>query len=81
MFSTGMFLIATSMDSSATGFSPGSFQAKVRDIQTRLPAWVERSGEHLRVMPLTQRLEASIKEGAWHDADQVADEILALLPS
>jgi hypothetical protein len=74
------FLRGEKLVESATGFSSEAFQAKMRRIQAELPAWVKQSGQQAKVMPLTQRLQALVKDRNWQAADRLADEILSLLP-
>ena len=56
-----------------------SFQEKMHRIQTQLPAWVQKSGQQAKLMPLAQELQSLIKERKWQQADEVADELLALM--
>jgi hypothetical protein len=67
------------VESAATGFSSEGFQAKMRRIQTELPAWVQKSGKQAQATALTQKLQARIKDKEWQEADKVADEVLALM--
>jgi hypothetical protein len=69
----------TLIETAATGFSSEAFQAKMRRIQAELPGWVQRSGQQARVMPMTRKLEACLKEKRWQEADQTADALLALM--
>jgi hypothetical protein len=67
------------IESAGTGFSSARFQAKMRRIQEELPGWVQKSGNQAHAMPLVQKLQGLIQEKKWLDADEVADEILALM--
>jgi hypothetical protein len=67
------------VESAATGFSSGAFQAKMRRIQEELPGWVRKSGKQAQAMPLMQKLQGLVKERKWQEADKVADEVLALM--
>ena len=49
-------------------------------IQKELPAWVQKSGQQAKVAPLTDKLNALMKDKKWQEVDKVADEILSLLP-
>lgn len=62
-----------------TGFSAAAFQDKMHRIQNELPAWTQRSGQQARVMPMTQKLTALLKERRFEEADRLADELLALI--
>jgi len=63
-----------------SGFSPEAFQAKLRRIQTELPAWVRQSGRQGEVLRLTQKLNTLLKEKRFAEADALADQLLAMLP-
>jgi hypothetical protein len=67
------------VESAATGFSSEAFQAKMRTIQEELPGWIQKSGKQAEAMPLIQKLQALLKAKRWQEADQVADEVLALM--
>jgi hypothetical protein len=67
------------VQSAATGFSSETFQAKMRRIQEELPGWVQKSGKQAQAMALTQKLQGLMKAKQWHEADKVADEVLALM--
>ncbi len=67
------------VETAPTGFSSEAFQGKMRRIQKELPAWVQRSGKKAQAMPLTEKLQACIKERKWLEADKVADELLSLM--
>ena len=67
------------VESVATGFSAARLQEKMHRIQTELPGWVQKTGQHTRVMPLIQRLQSLMKERRWQEVDKVADELLALM--
>jgi hypothetical protein len=69
----------TLVESAGSGFSPERFQAKMRRIQSDLPGWVEKSGRHADAMPLMQKLQGCIKDKKWQEADETADEVLALM--
>jgi hypothetical protein len=73
------FLRGEKLVESASGFSSEAFQAKMRRIQTELPVWVRQSGRQGQVMPLTQKLQALVKDKKWRDADKLADELLTLM--
>jgi hypothetical protein len=74
------FLRGEKLVESSAGFSSEAFQAKLRRIQSELPSWVQKSGQQAKVMPLTQKLQSLIKDKKWGEADQLADEIVSLLP-
>jgi hypothetical protein len=69
----------TLLETAPTGFSADAFQAKMRRIQKELPAWAHKSGQQAKAMPLTQNLEALMKDKKWQEADKVADELLSLM--
>jgi len=73
------FLRGETLVEIATGFSAAAFQDKMHRIQSELPAWVQRSGQQARVMPLTQKLNVLVKERKFEEADRLADELLALI--
>jgi hypothetical protein len=75
------FLRGESLVESTGGFSAASFQDKMHQIQTDLPAWVQKSGRQAQAMPLVQKLKALTKDKQWQEADKVADEVLALIKS
>jgi hypothetical protein len=62
-----------------TGFSSEAFQDKLHRIQQELPAWVQKTGKKAQAMPLTEKLQACIKDRKWREADKVADELLSLM--
>ena len=65
------------VETAPTGFSSEAFQDKMRRIQKELPDWVQGSGKQAQAMPLTEKLQAFIKNKHWQEADKVADELLA----
>lgn len=67
------------VESAASGFSGEAFREKMHRIQKELPGWVQKSGKAAQAMPLVQRLQASIKDGKWREADRAADELLSLI--
>ena len=69
----------TLVETAPTGFSAAALQAKMHRIQRELPAWVQKSGQQAKVMPLTQKLNAFMKDRKWQEVDKVADEILSLM--
>ncbi|HEY3840364.1 MAG TPA: hypothetical protein VGL72_27510 [Bryobacteraceae bacterium] len=75
----GKFLRHQTLVEATSGFSPDKFQSKMRRIQTELPAWVQKSGQQAQVVPLTQKLSALLKEKKFVEADEVADQLLALM--
>jgi hypothetical protein len=46
------------VESAATGFSAAKLQEKMHRIQTELPGWVQKTGQHARVMPLMQKAQS-----------------------
>ena len=68
-------------EAAPTGFSAETFQAKMHRLQKDLPGWVQKTGQQAQVMPLTQKLDALMKDRKWQEADKVADELLALMSS
>ena len=57
--------------------SPPQRPSRTRCIDpTRTPGWVQASGQQAQAMPLTQKLNALIKERKFQEADKVADELL-----
>ncbi len=73
------FLRRETLVETSTGFSAAAFQDKMHRIQRELPVWVQKSGQQAQVMPLTEKLATLIKERKWHEADNVADELLLLM--
>ncbi len=69
----------TLVETAPTGFSAAALQDKMHRIQRELPAWVQKSGQQAKMMPLTQKLNAFLKDRKWQDVDKVADEILSLM--
>jgi hypothetical protein len=69
----------TLIETAATGFSSEAFRAKMNRIQAELPGWVERTGQHARVTPLTRKLQELLKEKQWQEADKLADALLDLM--
>jgi hypothetical protein len=67
------------VETAPTGFSSEAFRGKMRRIQKELPGWVQRSGKKAQVMPLTEKLQAYIKDRKWPEADKVADGLLSLM--
>ncbi|MHC5539118.1 hypothetical protein ACYOEI_12940, partial [Singulisphaera rosea] len=67
------------IESAPTGFSSEAFRAKMRRIQQELPDWVQKSRKQAQAMPLTEKLQANIKDMRWPEADKVADELLSLM--
>ena len=64
-------------DTAGSGFTIAAFQDKMHRIQEALPDW-EKSGQQATVMPLIQKLNALMKKKQFHEADKVADELLAV---
>jgi hypothetical protein len=73
------FLRGEKLVESLTQAFSASFQEKMHRIQTQLPAWVQKSGQQAKLMPLAQELQSLIKQRKWQQADEVADELLALM--
>ena len=69
------------VESEAKEFSPEALQAKIGRIQKELPAWIQKTGQQAKAMPLVQKLQTLIKEMNWQEVDKVADEILSLMSS
>jgi hypothetical protein len=69
------------VESAAQGFSAAALQEKMHKIQAELPGWVQKTGQHARVMPLMRKLQSLMKERKWQELDKVADELLALMKS
>jgi hypothetical protein len=74
------FLRGEKLVESAAGFSSEALQTKMRRIQSELPAWVQKTGQQAKVMPLMQKLQSLIKDKKWIEADKLADEVVSLLP-
>ena len=62
-----------------SSFSPVVFQGKIKSIQKELPLWVQRTQGQSSVQPLVQKLDASIRNNRFQEADKTADEILSLI--
>jgi hypothetical protein len=73
------FLHGEELVESAQGFSGPAFVEKMHKIQTELPAWVQKSGKQAQVMPMTEKLQALMKDKKWQEADEVANELLDLM--
>ena len=69
----------TLVETAPTGFSAAALQDKMHRIQRELPTWVQKSGQQAKMMPLTRKLKAFLKDRKWQDVDKVADEILSLM--
>jgi len=69
----------TLVETASTGFSAAALQEKMHRIQKELPAWVQKSGQQAKVAPLTQKLDAFLKDKKWQEVDKVADELLSLM--
>jgi hypothetical protein len=67
------------VESAATGFSSEAFQAKMRRIQAELTGWLQKSGKQAQAMPLIQKVQSLINQKKWLEADNVADQLLALI--
>ena len=55
--------------------------AKIHRIQQELPAWVQKTGNQAKVESLLRRLDAALKVNDVTEAEEIADEILKLLPA
>lgn len=55
--------------------------AKIRKIQSELPAWIQKTHNQALVEPLMQKLDAALKAKDFTQAEKVADEILKLMGS
>lgn len=55
------------------------FQEKMHKIQRELPLWIERTQRQDLAAPLMRQLDALIKRGAYEEANQIADKVLALI--
>jgi hypothetical protein len=73
------FLRHGTLVEATSGFSPEVFQGEMHRIQTELPAWVQKSGQQARVLPLTQKLNALLKEKKFAEADSLADQLLSMM--
>jgi hypothetical protein len=63
----------------AAGSPEAAVQAKVKQIQTRFPAWIASGGDPSRIGPLGQELDVAIRAGRFDEADKTIDRILAIL--
>jgi hypothetical protein len=76
----GKFLRGESLvESAAQGFSGPGFADKMHRIQTELPGWIQKSGQHAQAMSLITKIKTLIKDKKWPEADKVADELLTLM--
>ena len=75
----GKFLRGETLVESSSGFSPEAFQAKMHRIGAELPGWAQKTGQQRRVLPLTEKLKALVKERKFVEADRVADELLGMM--
>jgi hypothetical protein len=69
----------TLVESANTGFSSANLQAKMQRIQKELPDWVKKTGQQAKAAPLTEKLQALIKDKNWREVDKTADAILSLM--
>ena len=69
----------TLVETASTGFSASNLQDKMRRIQKELPAWVQKSGQRAKVMPLMENIKTLLKDSKWQEADKAADEVLSLI--
>jgi hypothetical protein len=60
-------------------FSLTAFQTKLRDIQSRLPQWIQRTGRQRDAESILRRLENATKSGDLGAADAAADAALGLM--
>jgi hypothetical protein len=60
-------------------FSLVKFREKIHAIQEQVPKWIERTRRPDLVQPLMVKLDKSIKEHRWQDADKMADQIVNLV--
>ena len=73
------FLRRETLIEATSGFSPEAFRTKMQRIQSELPAWVQKSGQQARVLPLTGQLNALLKEKKFAEADRIADQLISLM--
>jgi len=73
------FLRHEALAETTTGFSAEVFQDKMHRIQRELSAWLQKSGQQRVATVLTQKLAALMKDRRFQEADNVADELLALM--
>jgi len=64
---------------STNQFSIKRFQAKIKEIQVQVPAWVQKTRRVEIVQPLMTKLDGLIKNNRFEDADKMADQILNLV--
>ena len=55
------------------------FREKIHTIQVQVPRWIEKTRRPDLVQPLMVKLDKSIKENRWQDADKMADQIVNLV--
>jgi hypothetical protein len=60
-------------------FSLVKFREKIHAIQVQVPKWIERTRRPDLVQPMMVKLDQSIKENRWQDADKMADQIVNLV--
>lgn len=76
----GKFLRGEALnESDPSGFSVEVLEAKMRRIQSELPAWMQKTGKQAEATALMQKVQSLMKEKKWQEVDRAADEVLALL--
>jgi Tol biopolymer transport system component len=73
------FVAAACISASPQGEVRARVQKKVQQVQDTFPKWVSAGGNPRRLEPLTQKLDAYMKEGRLAEAEQMLDQILAVL--
>ncbi len=54
-------------------------QNKVRQVQEKVPQWIQAGGDVGRFDPLAKQLDRSLKAGQLKEAEETLDEILRLV--
>ena len=70
---------ARAPEESDSAVPPPSLQRKLEEITRRVPPWVAAGGDHARIAPLGQQVEACLRGRRYREAEAVADQILGTL--
>ncbi len=79
IFILGLFLAACVSTPVMGGGSRGGVQGKMKRIQKELPKWQQQGGDPSIIQPLGKKVGELMEQGKQAEAEQVADEILAII--
>ncbi len=58
---------------------PASLQKKLQQIDRQIHEWIDHGGDQKKIGPLADRVDKYLKAGQFKEAEQTADQILAII--